>query len=424
MYNESDVNQNNLLELLEKADYYKGIKDYKSAIDCYEKFLQIDDTKASVCTVCADLYSKLNGSKSLNRQIELYKQAYKLNPESRLAMHGLAFGYEKLGLNDKAKEFYEKLLQNNPTENDYFNYGGFLIRCGDFKNGHKYFAHRFNIEDVNLKYPCDMGKKWDFKSDISDKVLLVHYEQGFGDTVMYCRFVPFLKDIAKKVVFVVQKELFDLISNSEIFKGIEVATSESDVYYDVNMALLDTPNVLDFDSNNLPFTSKYLDIDEDLVKNYKEKFLDNDSVFRIGISCSGESSANYNDRNIEISKIYNLLKNVPNVKLYNLQKNNDDTDGIIGLGKTFNDFTDSSCAVKNMNLVISTDNVILNLAGALGVKTFALFNKETNYRWFRTNGYNSGWYDSVKPFQNKKQNDWDDVLDEVLNSVLEITKKF
>lgn len=419
MYENLEKNQNKLLELLNRADYYKGINDYQSAIDCYEIFLKIDNSKASVCTICADLYSKLNGSKSLKRQIELYTQAYKLENDNRLALHGLAFGYEKLGQNDQAKMFYEKLLQNNPTENDYFNYGAFLIHCGDFENGHKYFAHRFNIDDINLKYPSDINRKWDFKSDISDKTLLVHYEQGFGDSIMYSRFVPFLKKIAQKVIFAVQGELLSLFSDSEIFEGIDIVSSESGVDYDVNMALLDAPLVLDFDSDNLPFTSKYLDVSEDLVKYYKEKFLDDEKVFRVGISSKGEASANYNDRNIEISKIIDLFNGFSDTKLYNLNKTDEMNDRIINLGRTFDDFKDSSCAIKNMDLIISTDNVILNLAGALGVKTFALFNKETNYRWFKTNGDNAGWYNNVKPFQNEKQNEWNGVL----NSVLEIIKK-
>ena len=420
MQEHPDKNINMLLEYLNQADYYKSIKDYQSAIDCYEKFLKIDNTKASIYTITADLYSKLNGSESLKRQIELYEQAYKLKPDNRLALHGLAFGYEKLGINDKAKIFYEKLLQTNPTENDYYNYGGFLIHCGDFKTGHKYFTHRFNIDDINLKYPSNINKKWDLESDISDKVLLVHYEQGFGDTIMYCRFVPFLKKIAKKVIFVVQKELFDLISNCEIFEGIEIVTSEANINYDVNIALLDVVNVLDFESDNLPFTSKYININDDLVDNYKNKFLKNDKTFCIGISCNGEVNANYKERDVKISNIYDIFKNIPNIKLYDLQKNEKSFDDIVPLGKDFVNFTDSACAIKNMDLIISTDNVILNLAGALGVKTFALFNKETNYRWFKTQDENVGWYDSVRPIQASAQNKWEEVFTKLAENIKEI----
>ena len=77
-----------------------------------------------------------------------------------------------------------------------------------------------------------------------------------------------------------------------------------------------------------------------------------------------------------------------------------------------------------MDLIITTDNVILNLAGALGVKTIALFNKETNYRWYKTEGENVGWYESVKPLQNEIQNDWNEVFSKLLNLVCEFLKEF
>ena len=421
----SKKEENKLLSYIELADFYKGIDDYKNAIDCYEKFLEVDKTKVSIYTITADLYSKLYGSEALECQIELYEQAYKLQSDNRLVLHGLAFSYEKLGRDTMAKIYYEKLIQNNPTENDLFNYGCFLIHCGDFVNGHKYFTHRFNIDDINLKYPSDESKKWDFQSDISDKTLLVHYEQGFGDTIMYCRFVPFLKKIAKKVIFVVQNELYDLISNSHLFEGVEIATEDDNVQYDVNMALLDVLYVLKFDTSAVDLLkTKYLDISKEKVESYKNKYFSEDKSLKIGLSCSGEENANYNDRNIEISKIYNLLKDIPNIKLYDLQKNSGEYNGIIPLGNVFGDFTESACAVKNMDLIITTDNVILNLAGALGVKTIALFNKETNYRWYRTKEENVGWYESVKPLQNEIQNDWSEVFSKLLNLVCEFLKEF
>ncbi len=90
---------------------------------------------------------------------------------------------------------------------------------------------------------------------------------------------------------------------------------------------------------------------------------------------------------------------------------------ITSIGKTFNNFTDTSAAIKNMDLVITTDNVILNLAGSLGVKTIALFNKETNYRWFKTTGENVGWYNCVKPLQVDYEDNWNSVFSQLVNIV-------
>lgn len=417
LYQENE--ENKLLTYIELSDFYKTIKDYKNAIKYYEKFLEIDKTKAVIYNITADLYSKAYPYTSLERQIELYKQSYKLQPDNRLVLHGLAFAYEKLADNENADIFYKKLLQNSPTQNDFYNYGGFLIHCGDFQNGHKYFTHRFNIDDVNLKYPLNDSeeKRWDCISDIKGKKLLIHFEQGFGDTIMYSRFVPLMKKFTSKIIFVVQKELFDLINNAKIFDDIKVITDENIPEYDYSMALLDCPYALNISTNEMPYPQGYLTVNDTLIKNYKDKFINNTNKIRIGISTQGASDANYNERNLDISNLKFLTEN-KKLELYSLQKDNKTAiEGITPLGETFGNFTDSACAIKSMDLIISTDNVILNLAGSLGVKTIGLFNQQTNYRWYKTTGSDTGWYKSVKPLQNKIQNDWSETLRELNNIV-------
>ena len=249
-----------------------------------------------------------------------FEKAYRLKPEDRLILHGLAFGYEKLGDINNARKFYQKLLENNPTNTDYYNYGAFLISCGELQEGHKFLTHRFNIDDKNLQYPVSTSKgvKWDLKSDISDKTLLVHYEQGFGDTFMYCRFVPGLKPLAKKVIFVVQNELFELIKSSEIFEGIDIVSSKlnlDELEFDVHMSPLDAPFVCGVDSCNLPYTDKYLNVDEILVQEYAKKYLVSSGCLKVGISYQGNKSANYNGRDIDFSR-FSRLFNLKNIDFY------------------------------------------------------------------------------------------------------------
>ena len=418
--------QNKVLMFLTLANFYNlQIGDYKKAIKYYEKYVEIDKTKAVIYSIIGNLYSKVYGDSSILEQIFYFEKAYALNPTSRLVLHALAFAYEKIGNKDKADKFYKEILNNNPTEIDYYNYGAFLISCGDFVQGHKYFRYRFLIDDENLKYPIDnsISKKWDLVSDISDKTLLVHYEQGFGDTFMYCRFIPLLKNFARKIIFVVQDNLFDLIKNSPIISdGIEVLsdkTSVRNIYYDYDMALLDAPFVLKTTINSIPYPQGYLTVNEQNIENYALKYLKNTSNLKIGIAYSGDKNANYSGRDIDLKK-FNIITGLENIDVYSLQVGLEvDNPKIVDLGKTFNNFTDTACAIKNMDIIISTDNVILNLAGALGVKTLGLFNKQINFRWFKTNGENVGWYNNVKPLQTSVQDDWTTVFSQVVNILSE-----
>lgn len=393
------------LKLLTLGNFYNlKLKDYKKAIKYYEHYLKIDETKSVIYTILASLYAKAYGDLSLEDQVRYFEKAYKLKPNDRLVLHGLAFGYEKLKNLKMANKFYEKLIQNNPTETDFYNYGAFLISCGEFESGHNYFTHRFSTGDKNLEYPISYApeKRWNLKSDISDKVLLIHYEQGFGDTFMYCRFVPMMKNLAKQVIFVVQDSLYDLIKNSKIISDGVMVVSEcqsENLEYDLHMALLDTPFVLKISAQNLPLCEKYLEVEDDKVKVYADKYLNKSNRIKVGICLHGNKNANYKGRDLELSKMQELF-NLKDVEFYLLTEDKEtEIQNLIPLGETFDSFTDTACAVKNMDVVLSTDNVILNLAGSLGVKTLGLFTKYPNFRWFKLSGNDVGWYKSVRPVQ-------------------------
>ncbi|MBE7712776.1 MAG: hypothetical protein E7Z87_03440 [Cyanobacteria bacterium SIG26] len=427
LYEKKETNRP--LLLLTLGNFYNlQLKDYKNAIKYYEKYTEIDETKSVVYTILASLYAKLYGDLSLKDQVYYFLKAYNIKPKERLTLHGLAFAYDKLGDKNNANRYYQELLSNNPTETDYYNYGAFLISCGEFEIGHKYFSHRFLTCDKNLEYPLrDIDKKWDFKSDISDKILLVHYEQGFGDTFMYCRFVPALRNLAKKIIFVVQDEVYDLIKKSKVIsQGISVLSKsmfEADnVKYDVSIALLDAPYALGTNVKEIPFVDGYIDVSKAKIKDYAKKHLKKTSKLKVGFAYSGDRNANYNGRDIDFRKVKNLLKS-DNIEFYSLQVGYDE-DGVNSLGQTFENFVATACAIKNMDVVVSTDNVILNLAGALGVKTLGLFNKYTNYRWYKLDGENVGWYDSVKPIQASENNGWNDVFAKVNNILVEYINNF
>lgn len=423
------VEVNKPLAFITLANFYNfQLKDYKTAIKYYEKYLQIDNTKSVVYTIVGSLYKKAYGNSSLKEQIYCYEMADRLKPDDRLITHLLAFSCESAGNKSKARMYYDRLMHLNPTEIDYYNYGAFLISCGEFVLGHKYFTHRFLVDDDNLRYPFELNpeKRWDLNSDISDKVLLVHYEQGFGDTFMYCRFIPALRNLAKKVIFVVQDSLVDLIRNSEsISDGIDVVSDKQDLSclkFDLHMALLDVPYVLKTSVDSIPYKDGYLTVSAQKVSEYGDKYIRNSNNLKVGISCCGDKTANYSGRDIPIEK-FKMIANMPGIDCYFLQMDSDvNDDKIIPLGSSFSTFTETAMAVKNMDIVITTDNVILNLAGALGVKTIALYNKQTNYRWYKLDGKDVGWYKSVRPLQVDSQDNWDSVLFHLINMLTDYTK--
>ncbi|MDZ4129419.1 MAG: hypothetical protein U1E02_35420, partial [Hydrogenophaga sp.] len=164
-----------------------------------------------------------------------------------------------------------------------------------------------------------------------------------------------------------------------------------------------------------------------------------DTQFKIGISWQAQM---YQDeatgkpipcsRSIPIEKIKKLLEEFPFVSFYNLQKNaacsalanhpnfhtfNDSFD------KTNGRFMDTAAVMKNLDLVLTIDTSIAHLAGALGVPTWTMLRQSADWRWF-IEREDSPWYPTMRLFRQKKEGDWDAVIQNIINELpLLIIKK-
>ena len=407
--------------------YYTALDMPLRAIEYFEKYTEFDPENANVYNTLGHLYSRVDDEVSRKKQTAALLKADELKPNDPVIVKSLLTMYEKRHDTEKVKKLYPKLISISPSPRHSLNYGLYLMSWGELNEGGKYFAERFDLEKYPVGYPktfLNGPLKWNFKDDISDKLLVVHYEEGFGDSIMYGRFLPLLKQYARKTVLIVQKPLANLFKQSPVLSdGVEILTDIKEFIGKYNkenythIPMLDMPYPLGVDRHFIPFTDKYLVAQ-------KPKKYDNKKV-NIGIAYSGDASANYNGRDIMLTKFYDIAK-LDGVQVYSLQVGDrlrqiDDVPkdiSIVDLGKDFKDFTDTANAVAGLDLVISSDNVILNLAGALGVRTYGVFNKYPNYRWFDLTGDNVVWYESVKPFQCEEENDWASVMEKVKEAVV------
>lgn len=406
--------------------YYCSLDIPEKAIEYFEKYIEIDNTNALVYNSLGHLYPRTGDENAMEKQLFAFRKAYELKPQDATVVKSLLTAYEKMHNVDKIKEFYPKLIEIAPSPRHFLNYGLYLIGWGEFQKGYSYFAQRFDLENYPVGYPKDIlpaSTRWNYKDDLSERVLVVHYEEGYGDSIMFGRFLPILKQFTKKTVLVLQKPLVNLFKQSKIItEGIDIYSDIQEVLNDypdndfVHIPLMDMPYPIGVESSFIPYPDAYITPDNPTLFDTEK--------FKIGIAYSGDVSANYNGRDIELKEFYDIAR-LDNVQLYSLQvgeaskqlENLPPDVSIIDLGKEFNDFTDTANAISGLDLVISSDNVILNLAGALGKRTYGIFNKYPNYRWFDLSGDNVVWYNSVRPFSCESENDWASVMKLVENSL-------
>ena len=413
---------------------YTDIKDNRKAIEYFEKALEKNPNNFSIYNMLGHLYSTCYQDKYKDKQIEYLTKAYELAPNNRIVVKNLAYVLGKFDEVQKADEFYAKLMYLSPTHSDLHAYGAYLVRHQRFAEGFKFLQHRFQKEDLNnVAFPqllTTKKKKWNIKFDIKDKRILVHFEQGFGDSIMFVRFIDELKKMCKEVSLVVQRQLVDLFKDSKL--GVEIYTEEQipSINYDYWIPMMDLPIVCETKPSTIPKAGGYLKVPKAKINAYKKQYINDNDKIKIGICYEGTLASKETDRDIPLSYLYPLMK-LPDVEVYSFQV--DDLTNqmdrvppdanLIRLGRTFKNWEDTACAMNCMDFMVSTDNGVMNLAGALGIKTFGLFNRIVEWRWFKVEGEDIAWYKSIKPFQCPTSGEWETPVSKVMEEIDKIRCK-
>jgi len=420
----ADIDKKTADEFRQLADEQFENGNYAAAIEYYEKCVE-KEPSALVYDRIGYVYAKIDKYKTLDEQIKYHQKALELNPNFASTIRNLAFAYSRLGKHEESVESFRKLLDLKPIPDDFCSYGCLKIQLGDFEEGWELYKYRFLKHFGATFYPQINKPEWNGET-IENKTLLVYYEQGFGDSIQFFRYLEQVKPLVKKIIFVVQKELVELLKNSS--SGIEIiddSISLDKLDFDYHIPIMNLPHVLKARIDNIPLAQGHIKADTDKIKDYKEKFFDNECL-KIGISYSGAQIGNER-RNVPLEMFYPLTK-IKNAKVYSFQKGYgtkqleklpNDVE-IVDLGKTFNDFSDTAAAMANVDLFVTSDNSVFNLAASMGKKTFVLLSKDAEWRWF-LDEETTPWYDSVKIFKKQTETEnWDIQMQRVVEKIKEI----
>lgn len=428
------------VELLEKAFKIKpfGLENLKTLYDAYRNNEQLEKAKETaekiiekepdnsdnyyrLGEISDKIYNKYEKEEDIKNAILNLEIAKKMNPNKKLYYKALTILYTKTGDFQKVKGAWDNCFKfkSQITNTDFVDYGMFLIRTGYFKNGFEFYEKRFMTETKAVQYPKINKPLYDGKKDISGKTLLVQSEQGFGDVFLFSRFFYELKNRNIKIIARVPNTTLEIVKRS--FPFVQAVSNEKkleDINFDYHIPLMSLPLALNLNKANIPNKGKYLFADENKTKEFKNKLFNNNK-FKIGINYKG-SLRGLNTRNVPLEELLPLTK-INNVQVYSLQFDEPDETfkdtNIINLAPYIKTFDDTASLTDNMDLMITADNSTMNLSGALGKKTFCLFNMIPEFRWFDLKGNDVKWYSFVKPYQCKKQSEWKPVIEKMIEDI-------
>lgn len=302
------------------------------------------------------------------------------------------------------------------------------LLTGDFETGWKLFESRWERGALMRGKRDFQQPKWSGEESLSGKTILVYNEQGFGDTIQFCRYVRLLADRGAKVVLEVRKPLVALLSKLDgVSRVIEEGGELPD--FDYQSPLLSLPLAFGTTLETVPARVPYLAAEPEKARYWRDR-LGSRTRPRVGLVWHGgahKGSPEWRDanerRNIPLAKIA-MLK-LPEIDFFSLQKGDPaesellerrgqvwPESNLFDFVSELQDFADTAALIDNLDLVVSVDTSTAHLAGAMGKPVWLLNRFDTCWRWM-VDRDDSPWYPSMKIYRQKDSGDWDTVLSEV-----------
>lgn len=293
-----------------------------------------------------------------------------------------------------------------------------LLLNGDYQNGWREYEWRWKNENLRMKMRWrDTHPVWRGEHDLAGKTLLLHAEQGLGDTLQFCRYAKLAQQRGARVILEVQPALRKLLGRLDGVAGI-FARREALPDFDWHCPLMSLPLAFRTSLKTIPFAGGYVDSDPRITSVWRKK-LGRKRKPRIGLVWSGSTKHKGDgQRSISLQDLLPLLSG--KFEFVSLQKDLRRADAALlrahpeirHFGPELEDFTDTAALCELMDLVISVDTSVAHLAGAMGKPVWILLPYAPDWRWL-LDREDSPWYSRAQLFRQAQPGDWAAVIQRV-----------
>ncbi len=351
----------------------------------------------------------------LDEALASYDQAIALDPDDPTVHNNRATVLMLLQRYDEALAGYDRALALKPGEAEtHFNKALGLLLLGQFAPGWRLYEWRKRrrppIADRVVPQPL-----WTGAQDLRGKTLFIHWEQGLGDTIQFCRYANLAAARGARVLLDVQPPLRRLLQT--LNPDIEIVAG-ADAAADYHSPLLSLPAAFGTTLETIPAGTSYLHAEPDRVARWRRQI--GDHGFKVGVCWQGSTLKVDIGRSFPLAALHPLAV-VPGVRLISLQKNEGSAQlqrlpagmHVETLGEDFDRepdaFLDTAAVMVHLDLIITSDTAVAHLAGALARPTWVALKQVPDWRWLleRTD---SPWYPMHRLFRQKAAGDWSGVF--------------
>jgi tetratricopeptide (TPR) repeat protein len=358
-----------------------------------------------------------NALRSLGRFAEAetcHRRAIEIDPDFTEAHYNLGIALKDQRRIDEALACFDAVLTKNPDHVDaHWDRALAWLVAGDFEQGWPEYEWRWRLAE---HAPRELTQPlWD-GGDLEGRTILLHAEQGMGDSIQFARYAPLVAARGGRVLLECPPPLARLF---ESLDGIAEIIPQGGALpdFDTHAPLLSLPGILGTSGETIPCDVPYLSADRERAKRLRGQLADLTGGLKVGLVWAGKPS-HKNDRNrsLDFESVVGLL-GLKDIFYFSLQigPRADDLrtagcDGLItDLSGSIKDFADTAIVLEALDLLVTVDTSPAHLAGALGKPVWVLLPYVPDWRWLLERD-DSPWYPSLRLFRQERPNDWSSPL--------------
>ena len=356
-----------------------------------------------------------------------YDRAISIDPGYGEAYYNKGNALLELERAAEALSYFQKAVALRGDHPDIpFNEGIARLLMGDLRGGLQGYEGRFQKTEQPPRIRQFSKPRWT-GDDISRKRILLHSEQGLGDTIQFARYVPQVARRAAEVILEVQMPLKALLAKLDGVSRI-YAYGEPLPAFDTHQYLLSLGAVFKTDLDTIPAEVPYLAAPADRAMKWKQR-LPSPRGPRVGLVWAGNPDYSADAmRSIGLARLAPILS-VPGVQFVSLHREVRAEDAphlrnaphVIHFGAELADFADTAAVVAQLDLVIGSDTAVIHLAGALAKPVWLLTKFSPDWRWLLDREDNP-WYPTFKLYRQPRIGDWESVVARVRQDLIDLAE--
>jgi tetratricopeptide (TPR) repeat protein len=387
---------------------------FAAARELHEQAVRLKPDYADACNNLGnDLLALHRHSEAANA----FERAFALNPKFREALCNLGNVYLAQNTVDAALDAYRRASSDTEFPEASYNEALALLLKGDLPAGFRRYESRWNAASAGLRPRSFPAPRWQGEP-LAGRTILLHSEQGIGDTLQFVRYAPLLAESGANVILSVQAPLKNFLARMPGIRAV-VTANDPQPHFDFHCPLLSLPLVLGTTIQTIPANVPYLVVPQESAQAF-EKHLDFAHGPKIGLVCSGNPRhRNDHNRSIPLAGFIPIAAALKN-PVFMLQKDFKPADAaalkecaaFVDLSPELHDFASTAAVISQLDLVISVDTSVAHLAGALGKPVWVLLPFAPDWRWLLDRS-DSPWYPTMTLLRQRQPGDWQPVLEDV-----------